>query len=55
MCNNCGNMSADYNMCDACKKELPDSPKYYLPEKVLRLEDGQKAFIGKQQFYGKGQ
>ena len=31
MCTNCGNQSSDYDVCDSCKKPLPENVKFYTP------------------------
>lgn len=54
MCANCGQYSADYDVCDSCKKPLPENVKFYAPQtstssprKKPRL-DGPPAGDGKQ-------
>ena len=34
MCELCGQLSANYNNCDRCHRELPDNVKYYFPNKT---------------------
>ena len=31
MCDNCGNLSFDYETCEGCKRPLPDDPKLFAP------------------------
>lgn len=40
MCNNCGQLSLDYDVCEGCHKLLPEEPKYFWPDqaKVQRME-----------------
>lgn len=53
VCNNCGQMSADYNVCDGCNRVLPLNPKYFVPDtsKALKVNSGEKV-LSKQTFYG---
>jgi len=32
ICANCGNQSADYDICDSCNKPLPQDAKLYAPD-----------------------
>ena len=37
VCDNCGQVSPDYNVCVRCQKPMPDQPKYYFPENSKKV------------------
>ena len=36
VCHKCGTYSADYDICEGCKRTLPDDVKYYMPDKIKK-------------------